>query len=534
MDSETEVKETEPIKQLITADMDNDKEKDFEGTHQKIETATSTSVVGNKETKNVEIIGKEENAVKTNTGQDESKELIAEIQGEINDSDKNIVKSVANKIENEIETNIEKKEVKEIIEQKVNDKTDKGEVTNDPPIMVAATKITKETHDEMKIEKGRVPVVEPEFVQEHIEPLGSLQDVQDGIVDAAKSITQKVLDKIENKIEEKVKEEESKEIISAEDKCIKDIDSSFATEPDEKVEEKQLKEEICQESAIEKERIPVFEPEFVQEHIEPLGSIQEISDSFMDTAKSITQKVVEKIENKVEERIAEEESKDFNDGKKATQKETISPDGPKPEIKSYDLKAVEQTLDDNKIPVDEPMFNQVSIKNVESLQDVKEDIVEAAKSVVKQVITKIDNEITNKVEKAEKSEIIDEPVAFKEEKIETFQAVLQSDTNTAEQKGVANDQESENSKQNSDNTLEHECAYDSDIIEKLKAPSFTQLRAESYKEDTAEELKNKTVSDEDEIAVQEVNGEDYYWITVGSFVVAILAVASSLLYYYFQ
>lgn len=519
MSSETEAKEAEEKNIATTVDSNSDKEKDIEVTHNIIETAKCTSIVGNKDTKNeVKTLaekGMEENAVYETPGQDGSKELIMEVKGEISDSA--TVKSVADKIKNEIEANIENEEGKETIKYDEND--NKGKATNDHSAIV----------EEMSIEKGRVPVLEPEFVQEHIEPLGSIQDVKDDIVDAAKLITQKVIEKIENKIEEKVQEEESKEIIDAEDKCSKYIGSSFGTELDKKVEGTQFKDEKCEQNDIKRDMIPVLEPEFVQEHIEPLGSIH---DGFIDAAKSITQKVVNKIENKIEQRIAEEESKDFKDDEKSMHKGNAFPDAPEPGTKADNFKPFEPKMADSKIPVDEPLFNKANVENVESIKDVKEDIVEAAKSVVKHVITKIDNEITNKVEMAEKSEIMNDPVnepGFKEVKIEP---VLQSVMNTTELKEdvVANKTKSEDI----DTRFEHEFTNDTDMIDKLKAPSFTQLRAESVKEDITEEQMKKTVTEEEAVVVHDVNAEDYYWITVGSFAFAILAIVSSIIYYYFQ
>jgi len=502
MSSETEAKEK---KIATTVDSNSDKEKEIEVTHNIIETEKCTSIVGNKDTtnevKNLSDKGKEENAVYEAPRQDVSRGLIMEVKEEI--SDLATVKSVADQIKNEIEANIENEEAKETIKCDAND--NKGKAADDYSTIV----------EEMSIEKGRVPVVEPEFVQDHIEPLGSIQDVKDGIVDAAKSITQKVIEKIENKIEEKVQEEESKEIIDAEDKCTKHIGSSF--------EDTQFKDEKCEQNDIKRDMIPVLEPEFVQEHIEPLGSIH---DGFIDNAKSITQKVVDKIENKIEQRIAEEESKDFKVDKKSIQKGNTFPDAPKPETKADNFQPFEPKMADSKIPVDEPYFNKANVENVESIKDVKEDIVEAAKSVVKNVITKIEDEITNKVEMAEKSEIINDPVVepgFKELKIEP---VLQSVMNTTEQNNTKSE--------DIDNRLEHECNNDTDIIDKLKAPSFTQLRAESVKEDKTEECMNKTVTEEEAIVVHDVNAEDYYWITVGSFAFAILAIVSSIIYYYFQ
>merc|ERR1712013_938176 len=464
MSSETEAKEAEEKNIATTVISNIDKEKDIEVTHNIIETAKCTSIVGNKDTKNeVKTLaekGIEENAVYETPGQDGSKELIMEVKGEISDSA--TVKSVADKIKNEIEANIENEEGKETIKYDEND--NKGKATNDQSAIV----------EEISIEKGRVPVLEPEFVQEHIEPLGSIQDVKDDIVDAAKLITQNVIEKIENKIEEKVQEEESKEIIDAEDKCSKYIGSSFGTELDKKVEGTQFKDEKCEQNDIKRDMIPVLEPEFVQEHIEPLGSIH---DGFIDAAKSITQKVVDKIENKIEQRIAEEESKDFKDDEKSMHKGNAFPDAPEPG-------------------------------------------------------TKTDNEITNKVEMAEKSEIMNDPVnepGFKEVKIEP---VLQSVMNTTELKEdvVANKTKSEDI----DTRFEHEFTNDTDMIDKLKAPSFTQLRAESVKEDITEERMKKTVTEEEAVVVHDVNAEDYYWITVGSFAFAILAIVSSIIYYYFQ
>merc|ERR1711892_1406349 len=166
----------------------------------------------------------------------------------------------------DIDTQIEigKEKAADIIENPSNIEIEKGEQNN--------------------IAKDRIPVFEPVFIQEHIEPLGSIEDVQDDIIDAAKSVVQKVVEKIDNTIELKVEDKNSKDIIET---------------------KKEEMNNIC------KERIPIFEPEFVQEHIEPLETIQDVQDGIIDAAKSVVQKVVEKIDNKIEQKLEEEEAMDI-------------------------------------------------------------------------------------------------------------------------------------------------------------------------------------------------------------------------------
>merc|ERR1711913_132905 len=101
---------------------------------------------------------------------------------------------VADKIETKIAQQVEKEESKDII-------FDKSGETTETPV------------NQTSIDTERKPVYEPEFVQEHIEPLGSIVDVKDDIIDAAKSVVEKVAEKIETKIEEKVEEEENKNIM---------------------------------------------------------------------------------------------------------------------------------------------------------------------------------------------------------------------------------------------------------------------------------------------------------------------------------
>merc|ERR1711892_685679 len=259
----------------------------------------------------------------------ENVEGIRDVKDGIIEAANFVVQKVVDKIENEIESKVkkeEKEEIKEIskcdsekckddsIEKQENVETAELQHAKDqiadvakPAVHIKAGHFDIDTQIEMgkekaadiienpsniEIEKGeqndiakdRIPVFEPVFIQEHIEPLGSIEDVQGDIIEAARSVVQKVVEKIDNTIELKVEDEESKDIIET---------------------EKEEMNNIC------KERIPIFEPEFVQEHIEPLGTIQDVQDGIIDVAKSVVQKVVEKIDNKIEQKVEEEEAMDI-------------------------------------------------------------------------------------------------------------------------------------------------------------------------------------------------------------------------------
>ena len=444
-----------------------------------------------------------------------------------------VVQKVVDKIENEIESKVEKEEkeekeeIKEIskcdtekckdhsIEKQENVETAKLQHAKDqiaddakPAVQIEAghfdidtqiesgkekaaaitenpSNIKIEKDEKNDIAKDRIPVFEPVFIQEHIEPLGSIEDVQDDIIDAAKSVVQKVVEKIDNTIELKVEDEESKDIIET---------------------DKEEMNNIC------KERIPIFEPEFVQEHIEPLGSIQDVQDGIIDAAKS----VVQKIDNTIVQKVEEEEAMDIIDTENADNREE---------------ETIDESITQNN-PVNEPIFKKENVEAVESLRDVKDDLVQAAKSVVQKVVTKIDKEITNKVEKEEMKDMIKVPVkepAFKEEicdPIETTQSCTETGPHVGQkEESVNNESECENQKVEV-STVDDDAVTVTDNIAKLQAPSFTQLLEEAVKEDDNE-------CNRDIVPAQDTaNGEDYYWITVGSFGIAIIAVFGSFLYYY--
>merc|ERR1711915_1056945 len=129
------------------------------------------------------------------------------------------------------------------------------------------------------------------------------------------------------------------------------------------------------------------------------GSIQDVQSDIIDAAKYVVQKVVTKIDNEIEKKVAEEEKKEF-------------------------------TAENLSSPKSEPRDLEQKVEEVESLQYIKDNISEVAKTVVQKVVDKIEEEITKNVENEEEKEIqnitVNEPV-FNEEKVQLLGSIYSAD-----------------------------------------------------------------------------------------------------------
>merc|ERR1711913_119565 len=97
----------------------------------------------------------------------------------------------------------------------------------------------------------------------------------------------------------------------------------------------------------------------------------------------------------------------------------------------------------------------------------------------------------------ERKEVIKEPVnepAFQKEIIEPVEAMnsIKTDKSSEEEEVIVN-KENDNLKQQAEiASTEDETVHNTENMEKLKAPSFTQLRVDSVKEEENRDLHSKT------------------------------------------
>jgi len=315
----------------------------------------------------------------------------------------------------------------------------------------------------------------------------------------------KVIKQIETEIEnDKTDDKHKKTEVSVEDKS--DIEN-------EKTEDKQKETEVPVED--KSERVPVNESVFVQEHIEPLGSIQDVQSNLIDAAKYVVQKVVTKIDNEIEKKVAEEEKKEF-------------------------------TADKVSSPKREPRVLEQKVEEVESLQYIKDNISEVAKTVVQKVVDKIEEEITKNVENEEKKEIqnitVNEPV-FNEEKVQLLGSIYSADMIDKKQ---ANSERMENNfsvNETCKETPEENERICLDEIDKSKDnttenPKNKEAITENTERDlslsNADKIREDDVQEACELSAINTNGEDYYWITLGMIGAILVAGVAKFLYYYFN
>merc|ERR1711892_951656 len=139
----------------------------------------------------------------------ETKEAIDTKKNEINSKKEDIIQETIVKTIQEVHvTKVESPQTEsentaEILEsESINNSTQETKADVD--------RFAEKNNDEVGANKSSVS--ELAFKQERVENVEGIQDVKDGIIEAANFVVQKVVDKIENEIESKVEKEEKEEI----------------------------------------------------------------------------------------------------------------------------------------------------------------------------------------------------------------------------------------------------------------------------------------------------------------------------------